>query len=90
MKDCDPPEPPHNLCGWCREPVDLENDNHPAYREAMHYECGIRLMVGSVAHLEGRCSCYVPGATETDPPGMTLREAAVAAFQRFNKPAQQC
>lgn len=85
MRPCDPPEAPH-VCAWCSEPVDFETEQHPAYREPMHYECGLRMWAGSVAHLEKRCSCYVPGATETDPPGMTLREAAVAAFQRFNKP----
>ncbi len=86
MKSCDLTEPPRNICRWCSEPVDLDNEQHHAYHEAMHYECGMRMMVGSLAHLEGRCSCHVPGATETDPPGMTLREAAVVAFERFNRP----
>jgi hypothetical protein len=45
----------------------------------VHYECALRQVIGSVAHLQQTCSCYVPGAVETDPPGMTKRQAASAA-----------
>jgi hypothetical protein len=44
-----------------------------------HIECYIRLTVGSLAHQQRKCSCY--GGTEHDPPGMTLRQAAIAAFE---------
>lgn len=50
----------------------------------MHYECGMRGIIGSVAHLQRRCSCYVKGASETDPPGMTRREAAKAALKLWD------
>jgi hypothetical protein len=46
----------------------------------MHVECLLRLTIGSVAHIERRCGCYVAGSTESDPPHMTLREAARAAM----------
>jgi hypothetical protein len=39
----------------------------------VHHNCGLREIIGSVAHLEKKCSCFVPGAEETDPPGMTRR-----------------
>ena len=43
-----------------------------------HFECHMRLVIGSLAHQQRRCSCY--GGTEHDPPGMTLRHAAIEAF----------
>jgi hypothetical protein len=39
-----------------------------------------RAVAGSVAHLERRCGCFVAGSTEGDPPGMTKRQAALAAW----------
>lgn len=72
------------LCGWCSERI-AEGDNGvlmlPAIPgtglpQAYHRECFRRAMLGSIAHLERRCSCSVPGATETDPPGISKREAA--------------
>jgi|HubBroStandDraft_1064217.scaffolds.fasta_scaffold32770_4 hypothetical protein len=50
----------------------------------MHYECGLRGIIGSVAHLQRRCSCYVPGSEEGDPPGMSKREAAKAAVKLWD------
>jgi hypothetical protein len=52
---------------------------------AMHENCEIRGIIGSVAHLEGRCSCFVPGSTESDPLGMTRREAADAAVKLWRQ-----
>lgn len=63
------------LCAWCVEPKD------PNLPGSMHPECTFRAVCGSVAHIEGRCSCFVPGSTETDPPGMTKRQAARAAVE---------
>ena len=64
-------------CVFCGERVQsgeaadmLVNDRQ------VHYECAMRQVIGSVAHLEQRCSCYVPGATCGDPAGLTKREAA--------------
>lgn len=39
-----------------------------------------RAVVGSVAHLQRTCSCYVEGSELNDPPGLSLREAAKAAW----------
>jgi hypothetical protein len=44
-----------------------------------HFECHFRMIVGSVAHQQGRCSCF--GGTKHEPPGVTLRQSAVAAYR---------
>lgn len=46
-----------------------------------HRNCALRQVIGSVAHLEKRCSCYVKGSEAGDPPEMSRREAADAAAQ---------
>lgn len=45
----------------------------------VHYECQMRQVIGSLAHVQGTCSCKIPGSNELDPPGMTRRQAALAA-----------
>jgi hypothetical protein len=68
-----------NHCTWCEEPVEA-GQQHPAFQDnAMHFECGFRTAVGSVAHLLRRCHCYKLGSDLNDPPGLTKREAARAA-----------
>lgn len=44
-----------------------------------HRECFLRTVIGSVAHLEQRCTCC--GGTEHDPPGISLRQAAIEAVE---------
>jgi hypothetical protein len=68
------------ICLWCEEPVS-EGERNPNFREPFHFACGFRSVAGSVAHLEGRCGCFLVGSTEGDPPGMTKREAANAALE---------
>jgi hypothetical protein len=68
------------LCGHCGEPI-RQGERAPCTGTPLHHECQIRLIVGSVAHIEHRCGCYVEGSKENDPPHMTLREAAQAAVQ---------
>lgn len=80
------------LCVWCGERVDdIENARqvtHVDFRGRMrerllHAECSLRGVIGSLAHIERRCSCY--GGSEDDPPGMTKREAAQAAVRAYFK-----
>ncbi|HEY1897044.1 MAG TPA: hypothetical protein VGG62_12255 [Terracidiphilus sp.] len=72
-------------CTHCDEPV-LPGEQHPAFpSEPMHFECGVRAVVGSVAHLLRRCDCYKLGSTLGDPPNLTKREAAVAAHTLFGQ-----
>jgi hypothetical protein len=74
-------------CPHCGEPVVAEERSSPEPTLTvwgdMHRECAHRSILGSVAHIERRCSCYVPGSTESDPPGMTVREAARAAVRAW-------
>jgi len=61
-------------------------DQHGA-RIPYHPECMARSVIGSVGHQRRTCPCY--GGTESDPEGMTKREAAraaVAYFRRHNEP----
>ena len=66
-------------CAWCGEPLEAQ-ERHPNFYQPFHFACGFRSIAGSVAHIEGRCSCCIAGAEEGDPPDMTKREAAYAAF----------
>ena len=63
-------------CLWCEEmvvPGDLTHALLPGY----HYACALRAVHGSIAHLQGKCSCHVrDGTHEDDPPGLTRRQAA--------------
>jgi len=54
-----------------------------------HSNCHLRQVLGSVAHIEGRCPCYVPGSVEGDPEGMTPRQAADAAIAAWEKKQKQ-
>lgn len=74
-------------CVYCDEPVagGEQHDHFPG--QPMHIECGFRSLVGSVAHLLRRCSCFQLGSTMGDPPGMTKREAAKAALTLFQQMA---
>lgn len=72
-----------DICFHCGEGVD-DGDRHTAFAEPIHCACAIRLVVGSVAHVERRCGCYVPGSTLGDPPGLTIREAARLAMMAYD------
>lgn len=75
-------------CRWCDEPMTGAEARAPdAF--GMHYACGFRAVCGSVAHIEQRCSCFVPGASETDDPALTKRQAAQAALDAFRAKQQQ-
>lgn len=76
-----------NLCIHCDEPV-LPEEAHetrtmllssPAVR-LIHRECAARMVLGSVGHQMGLCSCNGGPDQFDDPPGYTKREAAMAAL----------
>ena len=71
-------------CEWCDEVV-LAAERDYAFVQPMHRECGFRTSVGSVAHLLRRCNCYKLGSTLSDPPDLTKREAARAAYELFRQ-----
>lgn len=75
-------------CAWCDEPILCGDDSHETagldedgapVGHHWHADCFMRTFLGSVAHLQKRCSCYVEGSQEDDPAELTSREAATAA-----------
>lgn len=72
------------FCKHCEELIEPGDLVSPVQGGEFHFECGFRLL-GSLAHWQKRCGCYVPGSTEGDPPGMTVRQAAQAALDYYRK-----
>lgn len=68
------------ICGFCEEPI-LPRERADGN---LHRECHLRLVVGSVAHQQRRCGCFVAGSEESDPRHMTKRQAARMALSLFN------
>lgn len=89
--------PVGDKCLHCEEPI-AEGDSgvmlphmvsaNEARIVALHRECHIRMIVGSVGHQRGLCTCDGGPGTMDDPPGATKREAAVLALREFLM--QQC
>jgi hypothetical protein len=78
---------PAVICARCTEAI-LEGEERMPFNAGlvwMHRNCGLRGIIGSIAHLQGRCSCFVPGSTAGDPEGMTLRQAADAAVEEWKR-----
>lgn len=79
-------------CPYCEEPIlegeetrdigHLGADGPAMFR--WHIECSARLVIGSIAHIQGRCSCFVEGG-EDDPPGVSLREGARLALAEYRR-----
>jgi hypothetical protein len=63
-------------CLHCHEPITVAEEKLTQMSSQMHQECLLRAVAGPIAHQERRCSCFVPGATESDPPGLSKRAAA--------------
>lgn len=75
------------ICAHCNEPI-LEDEARMPFNGGtvlMHRNCGLRGIIGSLAHLQGRCSCYIPGSTAGDPEGLTVRQAAEAAIEEWRR-----
>lgn len=81
-------------CNWCQEPI-VEGDSGimltawdvsgKAKRVPLHKECELRSVLGSLGHMMRKCSCYVTDKrlAVDDPPHLTRREAAKAAWDFF-------
>lgn len=84
-KDCPHVEVPvGETCVHCEEPIAAGDSgviasNGPVF----HRNCFLRGIYGSVAHVVGDCSCFVPGSTCGDSPGLTPRQAADEAVHTF-------
>lgn len=80
------PAPAGELCTNCLESI-LEGDDGwlDAAGNPFHRACWYREVIGSLAHVQRRCSCYRPGSTESDPLGLTAREAAEEVLKELQK-----
>lgn len=78
------PVPVGERCGRCKEQF-IEGDQGvidcSGFTE--HLNCFLRGIIGSVAHIQKQCNCYIPGSTCGDPPEMTKRQAADAAVRLY-------
>jgi len=76
------------LCIYCEEMT--TDDDRVLLRDgaAYHRACFLRQFLGGVAHIERRCSCFVEGAEEIDPPGVTLRQGAMLALEAHQRQLQ--
>lgn len=54
-----------------------------------HEECAFRSVAGGLNHLQGKCTCCAGGTLPPDPPGLTKREAAKAAYEYRSKNPQE-
>lgn len=67
------------ICIHCHEPI-LATDRRAPFYGDMHWECGLRMTVGGVNHLNGLCICC-GGTLQPDPEDVTTREAARMATE---------
>jgi hypothetical protein len=75
------PTPDRVKCMYCEEFILMGEDGFiDSTYNAFHRECWIRMILGSVAHQSGTCSCFTKDGGEHDPPDMTRREAAKLAL----------
>lgn len=72
-------------CEYCKEPIlnGEKSENIFSGNFLAHRECVIRMVVGSVGHQQGKCSCY--GGYDESEEGLTKRQAAKAAYEYFEK-----
>src|SRR5262249_5201489 len=82
-------EPKKDCCGYCDEPFkpgERQIDMLPIDSPRVHYECLMRMVIGSVAHQQKRCPCY---GQPDEPITKSLREDALEAYayhQRHSPP----
>lgn len=93
---CDDPGRPSAVgqpCLYCDELITAADDAPQTFPNilsatdweirAAHKECMVRQTLGSLAHLDRRCSCY--GGTDHDTPGFTARQEALAVYARLQR-----
>ena len=69
------------ICIRCEEII-LPHEVMPDFKECReHWECMMRSIAGSVAHQQGRCSCY--GGMGEDDENLSARENARAAARYY-------
>lgn len=58
--------------------VQINPQVYEAAMEVAHIECFVRMALGSLRHLQGRCSCF--GGPDTRPVEMSARDEAREVF----------
>lgn len=76
------PFPEVTVCVYCSEPITEGERRAIDFVQPVHWECGIRSVVGGLNHLNGLCVCC-GGTLPPDPEGTTKREAAKMAAQAW-------
>lgn len=66
------------VCTLCEEPLLFEDDVFLTPSMVTHLECNIRMALGDVPHLEGRCMCNGGTGDHDDRP---FRESAKATIE---------
>lgn len=86
--------PIEHKCRWCDEFFEKHNaglsvigvgERIEAYY--YHIECYLRWVLGSIGHQQHLCKCFPPvfGRQQLDdPPGFTMRQSALAAWDWFH------
>lgn len=82
------PAPLGELCGWCEEPIEADDrgvlrpfvEAERSGLRPLHRECDARSVIGGINHMRGDCTCC-GGSEPPDPPELTRRDAAAAAYQ---------
>lgn len=70
------------FCDWCQEEIHSEDDAVQLPHMTMHLECHLRMALGDVNHLEGRCICSGGDPSQAhDETSLTLRQEAQASLQ---------
>lgn len=78
-------------CLRCEEPIEVGDrgvmmpmlDESGEREVALHYECHIRSIMGSVKHIRGECGCVTGKFEDDDAEYATPREAARAALDEL-------
>lgn len=76
------PAPAGASCLWCEEHIEETDTGWGQSTDGpwAHLECFMRQMLGSVGHQLHVCRCY--GGPYEDPPGLSTRDAARAAWEQ--------
>lgn len=80
------PVPLGAFCTHCAEPIAATDSGirYPDQAHA-HRSCFLRQILGSAAHIEKRCGCYVPGSLASDDEALSKRQAAEAAVAAWDR-----
>lgn len=69
------------VCSYCWERIGPRDSYRDGACQRFHVECLFRSVAGSAAHILKECLCY--GGDREDPPGMSLREAAIVSLNTW-------